>query len=47
MIQWLVRNYLRKPTKQELDIPLWQSQRVPANIAETAPRKDFTQKNEK
>jgi len=37
MIRWLVRNYLRKPVKQELDIALWQSPRVPAKAQKLIP----------
>jgi len=46
MIQWLVRNYLRKPTKQELDIALWQSQLVPAKARKLTPTGIKTKKNE-
>merc|ERR1711972_717399 len=30
MTRWLLRNYLRKSTKYDLDLALWQSQRFPA-----------------
>jgi len=38
MFQRLVRNYLRKPVKQELDIALWQSQRIPAMSRKLTPQ---------
>jgi len=40
MVQWHVRNYLRKPTIQELDFALWQSQRVPAK-SQKRPQEGF------
>merc|ERR1712217_67762 len=39
MIQWFVRNYLRKPTKQELDVALWQSQHIPAKSLKLTTRR--------
>jgi len=45
MIRWLVRNYLRKPIKRELDIAIWQSQRSPAESQKLTPTR-VEQKNE-
>merc|ERR1719162_2919169 len=45
MFQRIVRNYLRKPVKQELDIAHWQSQRIPAMSRKLTPQQG-SKKNE-